>query len=415
MVARSLIRKASLGPDDTKNQVLTEAKNQLNEILKQTEPETSAGAARRLMSIVSLRLHPEERLNELGRSLAANAQTNLKQDLWDYTILLDQFIVDDDEMHHAQTPATTVNLQADDLTDWISTIQSEKADAVDHAVQRWEAKSSIPWLIAALAKVKSTHAKAARLQTAAAELQPTSPAFATASFHIARLNIEAGRFSEARIYLDELLRKNERSVNRSTLNLLHQQRLMVSDSLDDFLTHAQRTPAGFSWDDGNREMPVDDDEFGGDSKPVRDRKLFDTDAGEIINLKMPLSLLSQIPSSSKLPENLRRDITQATWLRAILLDSPKTATALTPALKTLHPEMTSVLNQYLSARDPLAKKFAGIYAWLKFPGWNHSSTSDWAGQRYPSRTLIATTGGAPQPSWRRSAGRPTYHRAPGLV
>ena len=272
------------------------------------------------------------------------------------------------EMHHAQALAKTVDLQADDLTDWVSTIQSEKADSFDHAVQRWETKSTIPWLVAALSKVKSTHAKAARLQTAAAQLQPTSPAFATASFHIVRLNIEAGRFSEARTYLDELLRKNERSLNRSTLNLLQHQRQMVSDSLGDFLTHAQRIPAGFSWDDGDREMPVDDDEFGEDSKPLRDRKLFDSDAGEIINLKIPLSLLSQIPGSSKLPENLRRDVTQAAWLRAIILDSPKTATSLTPALKTLAPEMTSVLNQYLSARDPLAKKFAGIYAWLKFPG-----------------------------------------------
>ncbi|HWN12065.1 MAG TPA: hypothetical protein VNO50_22740 [Pyrinomonadaceae bacterium] len=368
MVARTLIRKASLGPEETRKVALVEAEDNLSKILKKPELESNHAAARRLMNIVSLRLHPEERLHELGRLLAGNpGLANLKQDLWDYTVLLDQF-VGDDEAHHQQEAARTINLQADDLTDWITTIQSEKPEALDHAVQRWQAMSSGPWLVAALAKVKSTHGEAARLQAAAAQLPPTSPAFATASFHLMRLNIEAGRFAEARTYLDGLFRKNEGRLNRSTLNLLHHQRLMVSDSLEDFLTHAQRIPAGFSWDDGNREIPVDDDEFGEGEKPPRDRKLFDSDAGSILNLRMPLALLSQIPNSTRLPENLRRDVTQAVWLRAILLDNPKTATSLTPTLKTLVPAMTPVLNEYLSARGPAAKKFAGVYAWLKYPG-----------------------------------------------
>ena len=366
MVARSLIRKASLGAEETKNVALTEAEEHLSKILKNPKLESNHAAARRLLNIVSLRLRPEERLHELGRALAgANAPANLKQELWDYTVLLDQFI-GDGEAHHQATK--TVNLQAEDLTDWITTFQSDKTDAFDHALKRWQATSATQWLIAALAKAKSTDERSASLQTAAAQVPPASPAFATASFHIVRLNIEAGRFPEARTYLNELLRKNEGRLSRSTLNLLHHQRLMVSSSLNDFLTHAQRVPAGFSWDDGDREIPVDDSQFEGDEKPLRNRKLFDSDAGEIINRRMPLSLLSQIATSGQLPDNLRRDVTQAVWLRAILLDSPKTATSLTPTLKTLAPEMTPALNEYLSARDPAAKKFAGVYAWLKFPG-----------------------------------------------
>ncbi len=368
MVARTLIRKASLGPEETRKTALTEAEDHLNKILKNSELEFNHAAARRLMNLVMLRLHPEERLHELGRLLAGKSGlSNLKQDLWDYTVLLDQF-VGDDEAHHQQAAATTVNLQADDLTDWVTTIQSDKTEAFDHAVERWQTTSSGHWLIAALARVKPTHEAAARLRAAAAQLPPTSPAFATASFHLMRLQIEAGRFPEARTYLDGLLRKNEGRLNRSTLNLLHHQRLMVSDSLEDFLTHAQRLPAGFSWDDGNREIPVHDDEFGQGEKPLRDRRLFDVDAGNIMNFRMPLALLSEIPNSSLLPENLRRDVTQAVWLRAILLENSQTAASLTPTLKTLVPEMTSVLNGYLSARTPAAKKFAGIYAWLKFPG-----------------------------------------------
>lgn len=368
MVARTLIRKASLGADETKNAALAEAEDHLNKILKQPEFAASHAAARRLLSIVAIRLHPEDRMHELARILVSgNALVTMKQDLWDYTFLLDQLIGDGDA-HHQQTTARQVNLQGDDLTDWITTIQSEKAETLDHAVQRWQTTSSIPWLIAALARVKHSDQNAARLQTAAAQIPSSSPAFATASFHTVRLKIEAGNSLEARAYLDELLRKHGSSLNRSTLNLLHHQRLMVSNSLDDFLTHAQRTPAGFSWDDGDGEIPVDDAEMGEYEKPLRARKLFDSDAGQIINRRMPLALFSQIAKSSRLPDNLLRDVTQAAWIRAVILDNQKIATALAPTLKTLAPEMAPALDEYLSAGDPAAKKFAGIYAWLKFPG-----------------------------------------------
>ncbi len=367
MVARTLIRKASLGAPETKTSALAEAEDQLKKILHNPDLASSHEAARRLQNIVAIRLHPEARMRELGRTLATQATfLSLKQDLWDYTFLLDQFLGEGDAHH--QQGARQVDLQGDDLTDWITTFQSEKPESLDHAVQRWQTTSSIPWLIAALAKVKSTDETAARLQAAASQIPASSPAFATAAFHNVRLSIEAGRFAEARTNLDDLILKQGGAFNRSTLNLLHQQRMLVSPTLDDFLTHAQRLPAGFSWDDGNREIPVDDSEVGDGDKPLRDRKLFDSDAGEIINRRMPLALLSQTAKSTRLPDNLRRDVTQATWLRAVLLDNESVAASLAPGLKTLAPEMTAALDVYLNARDPAAKKFAGIYAWLKFPG-----------------------------------------------
>jgi hypothetical protein len=144
--------------------------------------------------------------------------------------------------------------------------------------------------------------------------------------------------------------------------------MTVAISLDDFLVHAQRLPSGFAWDESNREIPVEESEFGEELKSLQGKPLFDSDATEILNRRLPLALLSQAAISSHLPEHLRRDMSQAVWLRAVLLGDARTAAAMVPKLKTLVPEMASLLDEYVKAREPAAKKFLAIYIWLKFPG-----------------------------------------------
>jgi hypothetical protein len=368
LVARTSLRKASLGPDETKKEALGEAEQQLNKVLADSKLKSSFPAAIRLLNIVRLRLHPEERLHELALSLSAKVpSTNLKQDLWDYTILLDGFIGDSDA-HHQETKTPPAVLHEDDLTDWIVTLQAGDAAARDHSMARWEATSSTPWLIAALSKVDPNDAKAAALLQAAANVPPSSPAFPSVTFESIRLDIAAGRATEARAILDDLLRNHRTRLNVSSLNLFHHQRMLTSSSLDEFLTYAQRKPAGFTWNEDGREIPAEGDEIPTESQPLKNRLLFDTDASEILNRRMPLSLLREAAGNKTLPDYLRRDVTQATWLRAVLLGDHTTATALVPTLKGLVPELAPLLSEYTSAPDPAAKKFSAIYAWLKFPG-----------------------------------------------
>jgi hypothetical protein len=368
LIARTLIRKASLGPEESKKEALTEAEQQLNKIIANQELKDSHAAARRLMSIVGIRLHPEETLHQLALSLAGkNDQPNLKQELWDYTVLLDQFVADE-EAHHQKTAVTPVVLRDDDLTDWIVTFQSDKAEAFDHSLARWQSDSSIPWLIAALSKIDAQHPKATLLQQAAVKIPASSPAFLSASFHSIRLDIAAGRSAEARTKLDDILQNHRSQLNVSSLNLFQQQRMVVSTSLNDFLTFAQRLPAGFSWNEDGREIPADAAEIGDESKSLTGKVLFDSDAAGILNRRMPLSLLSVAASNSGLPNHLRLDMAQAAWLRSVLLNDHATATALVPKLEALVPAMAPFLKDYAAAREPDAKKFAAIYAWLKFPG-----------------------------------------------
>ena len=368
LIARTSLRKASLGPDETKKDALAEAEQELNKVLANSQLKPSHAAAARLLNIVRIRLHPEERLHELALSLARKGNPgNLKQELWDYTVLLDGFI-GDDEAHHQKTTTAPAVLHDDDLTDWIATFQSKEAEARDHALARWEATSSVAWLVGALSKVDPQNASAPRLQQAAAKIPPSSPAFPSVSFQSIRLEIAAGRAANARTKLDDLLHNQAASFNVSSLNLLQGQRMLVASNLDDFLTHAQRRPAGFSWNEDGREIPADPEEIGSEAERLMGKAHFDSDAGEILNHRMPLALLSEAAGDKRLPDHLRRDVTQAAWLRAVLLGNHTTATALVPTLKDLVPELTSLLNEYSRASDPAAKKFSAIYAWLKFPG-----------------------------------------------
>ena len=368
LVARTLLRKASLGPEETKKDALTEAEQQLNKILKQSDLKSSQLAAKRLLSLVRLRLHPTERLHELALSLATKDDTaNLKQDLWDYTILLDQ-IDSDGETHHQKTTAPPAVLHDDDLTDWIVTLQSDEPAALDHSLERWGATASLPWLVAALSKVDTQNPRTPLLQQAAAKVPASSPAFPSVSYQSIRLEIAAGHSANARKKLDELLTSHRSSFNASSLNLLQQERMIVSSTLDDFLTFAQRVPAGFSWNDDGREIPADAEEVAGESKELIGKARFDFDAGQILNRRLPVALLGEAASSKSLPEHLRRDVAQAAWLRAVLLGNHAAATAIVPNLRSLAPELSPFLSDYTNASDPAAKKFSAIFTWLHFPG-----------------------------------------------
>ena len=366
LVARTLIRKASLGTPEGKEAALGEAEKDLNAILKNSALQASHESSRRLLNIVRIRLHPEAKLHELAHSLLATSDNkNLRQDLWDYTLLLDGFLGDEDS--EKKTPAPT-SLHNDDLTDWITTFQSDTPESLDHSLQEWEAKSALPWLVAALSKIEAHHAKARELMLAAARIKPESPAFAGVSFHLVRLMMQAERFDDARSKLDDLIANQRSRFNASSVNLLMSERMLLAESLDDFLTHAQRIPAAFSWNDDGREIPIEASELPEHEKTLEGKTFFDLDGAQILNKKLPLQLLRQAAESRVLPKHLRTDVAQAAWLRAVLLVDTSTADQLTPTLKQLVPGATLLLDDYLSQKQPDAKRFAAVYFWMKFPG-----------------------------------------------
>jgi tetratricopeptide (TPR) repeat protein len=362
LVARALIRKGSLGPAAQKQESMSAAENQLKKVLADKNLSDFHPSATRLLNLLRLRLRPNERRHELAQALlASNENNNLKQDLWDYTVLMDQSLEGDQK-----TPAEA--FKGDDLSDWIVTFQSEYAATFDHSLERWQTTRSLPWLIAALSGAEGKHARSGELISEAAKVKPDSPAFPSAQFHAVRLLMESGKNDEARTLLDQLLKTNRDQFDEASLNLLTSKRMLVATTLADFLTYAPRVPVTLSWNDDGREIPVDDDEIEAEMKALADQPRFDYDAGVALNRKMPLSVLKEASKNTALPASLRRDLVQAVWLRAVILGDTRTADELTPIVRQLIPELSTLLDAYLSATTPQAKRFSAIYAWLKFPG-----------------------------------------------
>jgi len=373
LAARTLIRKATLsgGRNQEDQATLGRAEAQLRKVLADRTESPLHASARGLLNYVRLRLVPEERLKELSSGLLKkSAGASFKQDLIDYTRLLDRLVGDDEDSDNkktfAQLPAA---IHTDDLSDWALTFQVQDAAALEHALQKWEKTAATPWLVAALAKINAAHPKAAALIDAAAKIKPGSAAFVSVTYHTLRLNIEAGRQAASRQQLDALLAANAARLPPSAFNQFMSLRMKVAANLDEFLKYAQRVPSGFTYDEDGRELAADrTDDFEKPKKTVRNKLSWDDDATRALNEAMPLAVLNEAAKNTTLPAHLRRELALAVWVRAALLDDEAMATELAPAVAALVPELKELLNAYVAAADKPAKKFAAIYLILKYPG-----------------------------------------------
>ena len=364
LVARTLVRKASLGTEEAKNDSFNQAEIQLKSILANKELAATHVASARLLDLVRLRLHPSERLHELALELVNKTPNqDLKQDLWDYTVLLDGVL----EPDSTAKPSKDI-LHQDELSDWIATVEGNSTEDYEHALSRWRTTHSATWLIATLSKADGKSSNIADLIQSGLSVKPTSHGFASAQFHAVRLLIESGKIAEARTHLDELLKSNRSQFDPSSLNLLIGERMMAASDLSDFLSRAPRIPAALSWNDDGREIPAELSDITEENKGLIGRQFFDFDSTKVLNTQIPLSLWKEAAASRSLPTHLRRDVAQAAWMRAVLIDDNKTADDLVPALKALAPDLTSGLDDFLKTTEPDAKRFSALYTWLKNPG-----------------------------------------------
>ena len=365
LAARSMLRKGSFADkDEDARPALSDAESRLNSILKDRSLKASHHAAGRLLNLVRLRLHPEEKLHELGHSiLKKDANDDFKQSVWDYTVLLDKYLEVEDEQAKKQLPAT---LSSDDLTDWIMTVEGDRPDSAPHALDRWTRTQSEVWLVAALTTARAQQANLDSLLQAAANINNGSKAFPSVAFHHARLLIETKRGAEARSLLDQVLANDRPALTPSATNSFLGLRMLLAQNLQEFLVTAQRSPAAFSEDSDGREIPTDET----DAKQTANgnKVFFDVDAANVFNKVMPVSVMKDAALSKTLEPNLRRDVAQAAFLRAALLDDKASAGGAAPVLRELYPQLSEFLAAYASAATPDARKFAAAFMALKYPG-----------------------------------------------
>jgi hypothetical protein len=366
LAARSMLRKGSFAEKEEEGRPsLAEAETRLRTLQSGEYKFRSMDLAiARLLNLTRLRLHPEEKLHELAHTIAKkDAATDFKQAVWDYTALFDKFVGDEDETTKRSIPA---GLRSDELTDWLLTFQDTSPNAAIHSLERWEKTHALPWLVAAMAKANGQQAGLDSLLSAASRVAHSSRAFPTLAFHHVRLLMEGKRIAEARAMLDTLLTAERNSLPASALNQLLGQRMMLAQSLEEFLRSAQRAPAGFSDDSDGREIPEDEKDV--ESTKTGSRLFFDLDAANIFNKAMSVAVMKNAALSTALAGNLRREVTQAAFMRAALLDDRESAIAAAKLLGETYPETRSFLATYQSAAAPEARRFAAAFLSLKFPG-----------------------------------------------
>jgi hypothetical protein len=360
--ARSMLRKGSFADKPKeKRPALSDAENRLNAILKDNSLKAVQPAAARLLNLVRLRLHPEEAIHQLAQAIVKkDSGVDFKQSVWDYTVLLDKFLGDHDDDAVAKLPA---GLTSDDLTDWIITLQDGSPAAATHSFDRWQKTKSLPWLVAAITKATVAQGNVDVLLSAAAQVNRNSPAFPSVAYRSVGLLMDSNRSAEARAMLDRILANDRQLFTQSATNLLMGQRMMLAQNLDEFLRNSQMVPAGLSDDNDGRQIPDDESE-----KAKRAEPLFNQDAAMVFNRSMPVAILKDSARGQTLAPGLRRDVVQAAFTRAALLDDRETANQAAVVLQELYPELKDLLAAYQKAATPDARRFAAGFMSMKHPG-----------------------------------------------
>jgi hypothetical protein len=369
VAARCEIRAGSLGAGDSPSVTsrLTAADAQLKKILADPSLSSVHVAAWRLLGFVEIRLDPQTRLVALSQTIEKRASPEtLAQDLDDYT----QIMGGSSENWRLSQADFESARKSSDMTDWILTIQSPGEDGDQHALQRWQATHSIPWLVAALALADTDSPQLSQLLDAAASVPAISPAYLTVRFQRDRLLAASGKQNQARAESDEILAMPEGQLPISSRNLFLALRLSMARNLDEFLKFAPRRISLVTDDVSAQDLPNSDPCYNrqncaatSNSPPV-----FDADAASQLTQFLPTQLLVKAASSPRLGEGLRRRITRAVWVRAVMLGEDDFAAKLAPEFGALSPELAAQLKEYDSAQSAAEKHVLAALIILRNPG-----------------------------------------------
>ena len=279
-------------------------------------------------------------------------------------------------------------LRQDDLTDWLFTFQIKGAEAYLYSLSKFRQSGSDLWLLTALSKADKNSSELNSLLEAAGKASRFSPAYPTIAFHTARILIEQNKAAEARKMLDDVL-DSSIEMPVSSRNQFLALRTHLAETLDDFLKYAQRKSFAIDWGgqagtvediiaeqkawyDAESYAPQTREEFDHEveerfkeERLWQDREMFDEKTTEVINEHFPLALLVEVEKSPVLPDYLRKRFAAAIWTRAVILDDFATAQKIAPEVIKFAPETEDLMNDFLLAKTPIAKKRAALYLILK--------------------------------------------------
>lgn len=360
LAARALIRKANLvnqqnPPFDPV--AMSQAQKRLEAIVADPKPAAIHDASVRLLNYVRFRTEPDKRVAELDRMiLQPDPGKKFKQELWDYAVLLSHGKQSEDPSEWVQTFREAAMFPSGDL----------RGLTAKHSISKWQQAKSLPWLIAALAVSDPRSQALSPLLAAANSVASSSAGYLTVRYYALRLMIAAGQADAARSELDVLLKRNESELPLGSHNLLNEQRLSLTASLEDLLQHAAETPVPSQVDfNTGEDVPAESP-----AKPAP--PLFNRYAAEVFVKRLPLSVLIQAAESETLPKHLRREVARTAWVRSILIGDLKSADQLQTVMQQLDGPLWHAMEPFRSVASPVEKQFVGVFIILNNPGMKPS-------------------------------------------
>ncbi|MDR3737479.1 MAG: hypothetical protein P4L40_00525 [Terracidiphilus sp.] len=374
LAARALVRQAFLTPvgdgKEGSNSTalfdaakMREAETLLATLLKSPPEGLARATIEKELDLVRMRTEPMVRLGELAAAVAGpKTDPEYRQHLTDLTWYLDAKLDQTtlradatDEMFEAlksnnyappseqqklkEFDATYKSLDelrsAGPLVDWLITYQSPSAGARAHAIAEWNRTHGLEWLMAAISKATEMDAEAAALVKAAAEVQASSPAWTTLTYHRVRLLAALGRGQEARAVLAEALPQVSKT-GTSAVNLFAGLQMRAATTLNEALAQAPRTilergseeQAALNECVEVKKNPKRQYDCSGDKGTVA----LAPDAAQWMNRQAPLETLSEAANATILPERMRQAVAMMTWTRAVLLKDDAVAVKVFPLL-----------------------------------------------------------------------------------
>ena len=372
LVARAIIRRATLGyaqvtdgPQSNANATaqahtqflagLNDAKKELLAMRSEPRMASMQRQTDNLLDMINVRVDPEQQALVLAARLHGHDNSAFDQNLIDLTYIRTSTASD-----KTATPAARKG-EAADMIDWIDAVSSSNEAT---ALQQWRSTKKNPWLLAAMMYAKPGDAATPELIRAAASVPVSDPAYVGITYDRLRL---LPRDTATREQLLTVLPRIEKQEGASTINLFAELNAATAPTLETWLGTLARAPAAeTSYDDeGDVDTTRKEDVCGKKIAPGS-KELFDVDAAVALNRNMPLRLLAVAAESSALPENLRFQVAQATWVRAVLLDQPEIAHRMTPLLISCRAAWKPVLTDYDNAKTATDRKATGLRALLRF-------------------------------------------------
>jgi hypothetical protein len=319
---------------------------------------------------VNARLEPERQVRILALRLTASApDPNFYQDVLDLSFLMsdDGPNVNDAALStrpgtDVTAPTNTGERRAADMVTWIKALRAGDESAI---LQHWNSSHTSPWLLAALTFAKPGDPTAPELLQAAAKVSRDEPAYPALMYHRLRL-LPSG--TPTRDELLAVLAQLSANESVSTHNLFAELNARSAPDLQTWLRQAARTPAAEAtygeedaFDNKLTPQPC------GPSLRNAATPLFAPDVATVLNTRLPLRLLAEAAESPILPPNLRIQVAQATWTRAVLLDQSDVAARLSPILIHCNANWEPVLSTYNRAKSSEDRKAAALFALMRFP------------------------------------------------